>query len=355
MLKRVLLTVSLCSFMVMSLFVNTPLVKASEPIILKVGNSDPVSIKLGNKDVEYPNYTCMVAFKKSLEKLSKGRIKVELYPYARIGNSKSLLEIILTNNFTSKEAIGTLPSDGQLSSFYKNIQVLLIPYLFTSQKQAYAVMDGKIVKQMWEDMAKKTGLRMLCLQLNGGFRCFSNNKRPIKTADDLKGLKIRVIDSPAYIEMIKAFGATPTPISWTEVYSAVQTNVVDGLEGQALTMISSSLQEVSKYFTVDNHIFTTVGIVVSERWLRSLPKDLQTAVIRAGVEAQKAGRASVAQNEKLAIDSLKEAGMKIYVPNKKELRTFKKAQAPVIKWIKANIDNPELVDKMLAAAKAAAK
>jgi tripartite ATP-independent transporter DctP family solute receptor len=356
MLKKVLLTIGLCSFIVMSLFVNTPLVKAGKPIVLKVGNGDPSSKQLGNgKDIEFHSYACMVGFKNSLEKLSKGRIKVEVYPYGRIGYNKSLLEQILAGTFNSEEAIGAFPSDGQLAQFYKNMQVLSIPYMFTSYKQAYSVMDGKFVKRLLNDMAKKSGLRMVSVISNGGFRCFTNNKRPIKSVADMKGLKIRSVESPAYMEMIKALGATPTPIAWSEIYTAFQTNVVDGQENSAVTMVCGSLQEVQKYYTVDNHIFGIAGLILSERWLRTLPKNLQTAVIKAGKEAQKVGRAAVARNEKIVMDYLKESKMNIYVPNAKELKTFKKAQAPVIKWVRASIDNPKWVDKMLAAAKAAEK
>jgi tripartite ATP-independent transporter DctP family solute receptor len=354
MLKKVLLIVSLCSLVVMSLFVYTPLVKASEPIIFKVGNGDPPSVKIGkNKEIELHAYSCMFGFQKSLEKLSKGRIKVEVYPYGRIGNNTSLIQQMLTGMLGG--AIGAVPGDGQLAPFYKDIQVLGIPYLFTSKEQGYAVLDGKVGKQLFDDMAKKSGLRVLSVFANGGFRSFSNNKRPIKTADDMKGLKIRTMESPINMEMVKALGAAPTPIAYTEMYSAFQTGVVDGQENAAVTMIGSSLQEVQKYYTLDNHLLSIGCLVVSERWLRSLPKDLQTAVIKAGIEAQKAGRLAVVRNEKIALDFLKESGVNIYVPNAKELETFKKAQKPAITWLKANLDNPKLVDKVLAAAKKAAK
>jgi tripartite ATP-independent transporter DctP family solute receptor len=353
MVKKVLLIVGLCSFLVMSLFTYTPFVMAgkSEPIIFKVSNSDPPSQKLSNgKELEMHSYACMVQFKKSLEKLSKGRIKVELYPYGRLGTGKSSIEQLYAGTLEA-----CTPPDGELSSVYKNIQALSIPYLFTNLKQAYAVLDGKIGKQLFEDMTKKTGLRVLSVYANGGLRSFSNNKRPIKTASDMKGLKIRTMDSPIHMEMVKILGATPTPITWAEVYSALQTGVVDGQENSAVTIIAGSLQEVQKYYTLDNHFMGTAYIITSERWLRSLPKDLRTAVIRAGVEAQKVARETVVRNENIALDFLKKSGVDVYVPNAEELKTFKKAQKPAIEWLKANIDNSEWVNKVLAAANAAAK
>jgi tripartite ATP-independent transporter DctP family solute receptor len=306
--KKVLLIVGLCSFLVMSLFAFTPLVTAGGPIVFKLACTDPPNQKIGdNQQLVNHCYSSMVAFKTSLEKLSKGRIKVELYPYGRLGDLKSNMEQILAGTLE-----GATPPDGNLAAFYKNIQVFSIPYLFTNQQQGYAVLDGKIGKKLFNDMAKQSGLRMLSVYLNGGFRSFSNNRRPIKTADDMKGLKIRTMDIPIHMRMVSALGATPTPVAWTELYSALQTGVVDGQENSALTILAGSIQEVQKYYTLDNHLMGTAYIITSERWLRSLPKDLQRAVIKAGRDAQEAARTTVLQNEQTAIDFLKKSGVNVY-------------------------------------------
>lgn len=200
-------------------------------------------------------------------------------------------------------------------------------------------------------MAKVSGLRVLAIYDNGGFRSFSNNKKPIKTAADMKGLKIRTMTIPVHMEMVKALGASPTPIAWLELYNALQTGVVDGQENSAATILGGSLQEVQKYYTLDEHFLGSAMIVTSEKWLKSLPPDLQTAIIQAGKIAEYAARGTSRANDSLALEALQKAGVQIYYPTSAEIATFKAAsQQPVIDWLKKNI-NPSTVDTVLSALK----
>lgn len=318
---------------------------AEGPIVFKLALTDAPNLKVGNDQLVHHSYAAMVAFKMSVEKATKGRMRVDLYPYGRLGDVNSNLQQILAGTLQ-----GATPPDGSLAPFYKNIQVLSIPYLFTSREQAYSIIDGKFGKNLFADMAKTSDLRVLTVFENGGFRSFTNNKRVIKTADDMKGLKIRTMDIPVHMEMVKALGASPTPVAWMELYSALQTGVVDGQENSALTIIAGSLQEVQKYYTLDNHFMGTAFIITSERWMKSLPKDIQAAMVKAGLEASAAARATVLQNESAALDFLRKSGVNIYTPTPEEMKTFKRAQEPCIKWLKANID-PKLVDEVVALAK----
>lgn len=343
MLKKArgLVVCLLIALMAVNMFAFTPTIGAADSYIFKLALTDSPELKIGKTSLVHHSYAAMMAFKTYVEKATKGQMQVELYPYGRLGDCKSNLEQILTGALQ-----GATPPDGNLAAFYKNIQVFSIPYLFSSREQAYSIIDGKFGKDLFNDMAKKSGLRVLSIFENGGFRSFTNNKRLIKTADDMKGLKFRVMDIPVHMEMVKALGATPTPIAWMELYSALQTGVVDGQENSALTIIAGSLQEVQKYYTLDNHLMGTAVIVTSERWMKSLPKSIQTAMIKGGIEAQKAARETVLNNEKEALEFLKKAGVTIYTPTPAEMQTFKRAQEPCIKWLKNNID-PQLVDKIL--------
>jgi tripartite ATP-independent transporter DctP family solute receptor len=338
---RGLFIMLLIGLTVVNMFVFTPAIGAAGSYVFKLALTDSPELKIGKISLVHHSYAAMMTFKTYVEKATKGRMKVELYPYGRLGDCKSNLEQILAGSLQ-----GATPPDGNLAAFYKNIQVFSIPYLFSSREQAYSIIDGKFGKKLFENMAKKSGLRVLSVFENGGFRSFTNNKRLVKTADDMKGLKFRVMDIPVHMEMVKALGATPTPIAWMELYSALQTGVVDGQENSALTIIAGSLQEVQKYYTLDNHLMGTAVIVTSERWMRSLPKDIQTAMVKGGIEAQKAARETVLENEKEAYDFLQKSGMTIYTPTVEEMKTFKRAQEPCIKWLRNNID-PQLVDEVL--------
>lgn len=319
---------------------------AEQPIVFKLAFTDPPYLKIGDLQVMHHSYAGMVAFKGALEKLSGGRIVVENYPYGRLGDANENIQQIFSGTLQ-----GATPADGAIAPFYKDIQVFSIPYIFDSALDAYKLWDGPVGQAFFDDMAKVSGLRVLAIYDNGGFRSFSNNKKTIKTASDMKGLKIRTMTIPVHMEMVKALGASPTPIAWLELYNALQTGVVDGQENSAATILGGSLQEVQKFYTVDEHLLGSAMIVTSEKWLKSLPADLQQAIIDAGKIAEIAARGTSRANDSLAVEALQKAGVQIYYPSKAEKATFKTAtQQPVIDWLKKNI-SPTTVDKVLNALK----
>jgi tripartite ATP-independent transporter DctP family solute receptor len=319
---------------------------AQQPIVFKLAFTDPPFLKIGDIQVMHHSYAGMVAFKGALERLSGGRIVVENYPYGRLGDANENMQQIFSGTLQ-----GATPADGAVAPFYKDIQVFSIPYTFDNALEAYKLWDGPIGKAFFDDMAKASGLRVLAIYDNGGFRSFSNNKKVIKSAADMKGLKIRTMPIPVHMEMVKALGASPTPIAWLELYNALQTGVVDGEENSAATILGGSLQEVQKYYTLDEHLLGSAMIVTSEKWLKSLPADLQKAVLDAGKIAEIAARGTSRANDSLALEALQKAGVQIYYPTPAEMATFKTAtQQPVIDWLKKNID-PTIVDKVLNALK----
>jgi TRAP-type C4-dicarboxylate transport system substrate-binding protein len=206
-------------------------------------------------------------------------------------------------------------------------------------------------QELFEDMAKKSGLRVLAIFDNGGFRSFSNNRKVVRTAQDMRGLKMRTMTIPVHMELVKSLGAAPTPIAWLELYNALQTGVVDGQENSASTILGGSLQEVQKYYTLDEHFLGSAMIVTSEKWLRSLPRDIQDGIIKAGKIAEYAARGTSRANDSLALEEVIKSGVQVYFPTPSEKKTFSDAaQMPVIEWLKKNID-PTIVDKVLAAVK----
>ena len=319
---------------------------AQSPIVFKLAFTDPPFLKIGDLQVMHHSYAGMVAFKGALEKLSEGRIVVENYPFGRLGDANENMQQIFSGTLQ-----GATPADGAVAPFYKDIQVFAIPYAFDSALDAYRLWDGPVGKAFFDDMAKVSGLRVLAIYDNGGFRSFSNNKKVVRSAADMKGLKLRTMTIPVHMEMVKALGASPTPIAWLELYNALQTGVVDGQENSAATILGGSLQEVQKYYTIDEHLLGSAMIVTSEKWLKSLPAELQTAIMDAGKIAEFAARGTSRANDSLALEAVKKAGVQVYYPTAAEKATFKTAtQQPVIDWLKKNV-NPAAVDKVLNATK----
>jgi tripartite ATP-independent transporter DctP family solute receptor len=320
---------------------------ANKPIKFKVAFTDSPILKIGDASVFHPAYALMLAFQSAMEQYSQGRVDVELYTNGRLGDGKSCLEQVLAGNIGA-----TTPGDGQIAPFYKNLQVLMAPYVIEDALQLYKVLDGPFGQKLFNDMAAKSGIRVLSCIDNGGFRNISNSKKKIKVPADMKGLKIRAPESQIYVEIVKSTGAAATPIAFAELYSALQTGVVDGQDNSALVMLGGSLQEVQKYYTLTHHLLSTAYLVASEKYLKSLPPSLQLAFKKAGMEAALAGRGSARAYESLALSQLKKSGVKVYIPTTAEKKLWQKTQASSLTWLRKNTD-PKLVDEFISAAKKA--
>jgi tripartite ATP-independent transporter DctP family solute receptor len=340
--RKIMFSILAIGLVVLSVFAYSPEMFAENQYVFKMAFSSAPYLKFGNEQRDNPAYAFFKIFKESVEKDTKSRMKVEFYPYGRLGDNKSLVEQVKLGISES-----TFAAEGTIAPFYKDIQIFSIPYYFNDSEQLYAICDGKFGKKLFADMAKKTGLHVLGVYQSGGFRSFSNSKRLVKTADDMKGLKMRTMETPVHMEMIKALGAAPTPVAWTELYSALQTGVVDGQENGPGTIVAGSIQEVQKYYTLDNHLVGLALLITSESYLKSLPKDIRAAVVKAGLKAQQAGRDTSDQNESVAIQFIKKS-CTVYSPTSAERDTFRKlAQSPCIKWLKANLDHSQWVDELL--------
>jgi tripartite ATP-independent transporter DctP family solute receptor len=334
------------AFLVFCLLALAGLLFAQQPIVVKLAFTDPPYVKLGELQVMHHSVAGMVAFKAALENFTQGRMVVENYYHGRLGDANENLRQIIAGTLQ-----GGTPADGAVAPFYKGIQVFSIPYLFKSPLDAYALWDGPVGKELFEDMAKTSGLRVLAIYDNGGFRNFSNGKRVIKSAADMKGLKMRTMTIPVHMEMVKALGMAPTPIAWLELYNALQTGVVDGQENSPATMLTVSLQEVQKFYTMDEHLLGSAMLTVSEKWMKSLPKDLQEAVVKAGKIFELAARGTSRANDSLALEEIQKKGLQVYYPTPAEKKTFADAtQKPVIEWLKKNVD-AKRVDAIMRAVK----
>lgn len=238
-------------------------------------------------------------------------------------------------------------SEGGLAPFYPDIAVLSIPYLFKEPDIAYEVLDGPLGDWLKEDMAKKAGIRPLAWGEDGGFRHFTDSKRMIKSPADMRGMKIRTMPVPAHLEMVKALGASPTPVSWSELYTALQTAVADGQENPIANIRIARLDEVQKYLTLDGHLYSVVAIFVNEKWFQSLPSEYRQDILRSGRIAAQVTRYLSRVNESIDLAYLRSKGMQVYAPTAEEKARFETAtREPVLRVLKESVD-PALVDRVL--------
>jgi tripartite ATP-independent transporter DctP family solute receptor len=328
-MKKVLTTLCIVALSAMSVFAQT---KTFE---LKLAHADPIDVATSRKHAQ------AVAFASLVNARSGGRINVTVYGAGALGAEREYVEGVKAGTIQAGIASGVI------SNFFPSAMVTDIPFLFPSADVAWKVLDGPFGAKLSKMFLEQTGMRNLAFA-EVGFRNFTNNIRPIRTPADMKGLKIRVQETPLYINMLKAMGANPTPIAWTETYTALQTKVVDGQENPVPTILMAKLHEVQKFITLDGHVYGVDWFVINEKFFQSLPPDLQYILLDSAQIASGVGRGVSQLISAQGVETLVAAKVQVYVPTEAELELFKKAtQQPVIDWLKTKVD-PALITEILA-------
>lgn len=288
----------------------------------------------------------MYVFKKCAEEYSGGSIKVELYPAGQLGDAKSLLE-------QTKEGIiqgcMSIPSGLIAGRYYPDFYIFDVPYLFSNSTVAWRVLNAStdFFEKITAGLAKNTGLRLLDLGIEGQ-RHFTNNVRPIKKPSDLGGLKIRTMEVPAHMKLVKALGGSAIPVSWLELYTALQTGVVDGEENPLSNIEYMKFYEVQKYLTLDGHITLLDAFIVNNKWFESLSEGDKKILFQAAETAALAHRGMNEILEGKAMESLQKR-MEVTFLTAAEKTAFKEAcQKPVINYIRSQISDQGLLDELLS-------
>lgn len=308
-------------------------------IVMRVGGGQAATI-----DFESPQTSASEVFKTFVEQRTGGRVQVNFYPMHQLGGERERLESTIMGDLEA-----TWSTEGPIASIFPEIQVISIPFLFSSDLVAWEFFDNsKVWSNIVENLREKTGLRTLCTS-HLGYRHFSNSVKEIRKPEDMKGMKIRVMESPVYTKLITSLKALPTAMPGSEVYTALQQKIVDGYEQPTFNMIGFKFYEVSKYVTLDGHIYGTVNLYINDDFYNSLPQDIQKIVDQGAKLANYVvrGISSVAEYA-IAIKFLEENGVKIYTPSAEELDMFRDAtQEPIIEWLKTQMD-AGIVEEVLA-------
>lgn len=302
---------------------------ASAQTVVKLAHTEAEGDLLKN-----PYWAFTEVFGRVIENETNGRYKVQVFPNKQLGDLESLAE--QTARGIIHMAAGL--SAGHLSSFFPSIQVLEMPYTFPSIELGRMVMNGKFGRDLADATAAKSGIRILAY-LPSAFRSFTNNKRVIKTPEDMKGLKIRVQNIPIHVEMVKALGASATPIAWAELYNALQTGVVDGQENAPYTMLLANLQQVQKHYTLDKHLLNMPLITINEKFFKGLSKADQGIFEYAAREAAFALLGIIAAKESQDLKTIAAAGVQVYAPSAAEFQKFVDAtRAPILAVMRQKVD-----------------
>tara|TARA_R110000868_G_scaffold86601_1_gene242857 strand:+ start:3741 stop:4748 length:1008 start_codon:yes stop_codon:yes gene_type:complete len=268
------------------------------------------TIKLAHGlNVTHSVHKAMVKMGEDLAELSGGKLKLEIYPSSQLGSERENLELLQIGSLDmTKISVGTL------ENFAPKMKVLGLPYLFRDREHSFKVLDGPIGKQLLGE-GEQFWLKGLGYY-DAGSRSFYTKERPINAPDDLKGLKIRVMESVTSIEMVKELGGSPTPISWGELYTSLQQGVVDGAENNPPSFYLSRHYEVCKYYSLDEHtVLPDVLVIGTHLWDELSEQErewLQKAVDHSVVYQRKLW----AEAEAEALREVQKAGVEIIYPNK---------------------------------------
>jgi TRAP-type transport system periplasmic protein len=304
------------------------------------------TIKVANAGPNNPDNRTVMAvdmFKRMVESQTKGDIEVRPFHASSLGNEREALEGV---------KIGTVEmatlSSGPVPGFFAPVMVFSIPYLFSSAPLAWDVFNGPFGREFGEAMRKQTGIRILSITENG-FRNFTNNTRPLRKPEDLKGLKLRTMENPAHMAMVKAFGADPTPIAFGELYMALQQKVVDGQETPVVLIHDMKFYEVQKYAILDGHVYDPLFVFMSDKFFSGLPAAYQNIVMDNAQLLATAHNGFSQRQNILGIEQLKQKGMDVYIPGLDELEGFKRlAQPAALKFVEEKAGK-EWVTKILKA------
>lgn len=270
-----------------------------------------------------------------------GKAKVVVYGSSQLGGDKELLQ---------KVKLGTVdiavPST-VMSSEVDLFGVFEMPYLVKDRKHM-----GRIEKEIfWPKIAPETekrGLKVLAVWENG-YRHITNSKRPINTPEDLKGIKLRVPEGKWRVKMFQAYGANPSPMKFSEVFTALQTGVMDGQENPFTQIYSAKFQEAQKYLSLTGHVYTPAYVIVGTKKFATLPADVRKILEDTAKETQAFVYEHAEKDDTALLDKLKAAGMQVNTPNKD---AFIAASRPVYEeFAKEVAGSKEVIDRAIALGK----
>ncbi|MGB0084504.1 MAG: TRAP transporter substrate-binding protein [Rhodomicrobiaceae bacterium] len=287
----------------------------------------------------YPTVVAVEDMGKKLEKATNGRLSVAMYPSMQLGGEKEAIE---------QAQVGAIAfarvSVGALGPVVDDLNVFNMPYVFRNTEHMEKVIDGPIGHELLGRITDSgKGLVGLCW-MDAGARNFYDTKKPIKDLGDLKGQKIRVMGNPMFVDMANAMGANGVPLGYDQVFSSLQTGVIDGAENNPPSFVFDNHYQVAKYYTVDEHLIVPEVLVMSKKIWDTLSKEDQASLMKFAGEAQLEERKLWKEYEQKAMEKAKAAGIQIIQVSEAEKKKFQDAVKPV--WDKYGPKYADLIKRI---------
>ncbi|MDO5642193.1 MAG: TRAP transporter substrate-binding protein [Paracoccus sp. (in: a-proteobacteria)] len=293
----------------------------------------------GNFPAEHSSSQAMDRFAEAVTEATGGALSIANFPAMQLGGAQENVDQV-----RSGVIFGTWIGAAYLSGSVPEVEAISLPFVYADREDAFRVIDGPVGDDLNRRLADQGFLPLGWMEL--GSRNVTNNIRPIETAGDMRGLKIRLQPNETHIATFRALGANPVSMGISEVYSALQQGVLDGHENPYSVIRSRNMNEVQKYVSDTNHFFDFIALVVNRSQFEALPEDQQQQVRQAAAEAVAWQRSTAAAEDEAAREALIAAGMTFTHVTDEARAEMQAATAPVIDQLRARID-PALIDRVL--------
>jgi tripartite ATP-independent transporter DctP family solute receptor len=304
---------------------------AQQKMVMKASDVHPAG---------YPTVVAVENMGKKLDKATNGRLSIQMYPSMQLGGEKEAIE---------QAQVGAIQfarvSVGALGPVIDELNVFNMPYLFRDTKHMQKVIDGPIGQELMDKVTNNPTAGLVALAwMDAGARSLYDTKKPIKTLADLKGMKFRVMGNPMFVDMMNSLGGNGVSMGYDQVFSALQTGVVDGAENNPPSFVFDNHYQVAKFYTVDEHLIVPEMVVFSKKTWDTLSKEDQALLVKFGREAQAEERVLWAAYEKEAMDKARAAG--ITITEIADKKPFQDAVKPV--WDKYGPKYADMIKRVQA-------
>jgi tripartite ATP-independent transporter DctP family solute receptor len=306
--------------------------RAQQKLVLKASDVHPEG---------YPTVAAVESMGTKLEKSTNGRLSVQMFPSMQLGGEKEAIE---------QAQVGAIAlarvSVGALGPVVDKLNVFNLPYVFRNTEHMRMVIDGQIGDELLDDVTNSGKGLVGLAWMDAGARNFYDTKKPIKDLADLKGMKIRVMGNPMFVDMANSMGANGVPMGYDQVFTSLQTGVIDGAENNPPSFVFDNHYQVAKYYTVDEHLIVPEMLAMSKKIFDSLSKDEQADVKKFAREAQMEERKLWDEYQQQAMDKAKKAGIQIVQVSDADKKAFQSAVKPV--WDKYGPKYADMIKRIQA-------
>ncbi len=301
----------------------TEAAKTEAPAAEPAASGDAIELKIGVSTAETdPRNVAAQQFADEIKEKTNGAVTAKVFPSGQLGGDADLINSMALDSGT----VDIIITDASNFATYEpKMGISALPFQFSDFDLAYKFMDSDIEAEAEASLVDQN-MRVLA-HYDNGFRCMTNNKKPIESPDDMKGMLIRTPENPVIMATMTALGANPQPLAFSELYQALQQGTYDGQENPIPVIYNNKLNEVQKYLSVTNHIYSGMCFTIAESTWKKLSADQQQIVSDAAKASAEADRAANKQQTEDYVSKLKEAGMEI---NNPDLQAFKDATASVL-------------------------